>query len=199
MADAPLRATLGALEGGNLDLETICSLGYPQVVLRPASGHLDKQEALSLAEEMMRDLLWESEILYTIGITPDFIFFSLSRDLDGVPEPELVNEMTSQLKDICESFGFQAQQRGPSSRLLDVTARGRVTRYLAVGRRNARNVRISSDVDAVVTMDYSDDMLSENPTLGDRKVLFRSEFIELMAEERIEECLEESFCEPDGG
>lgn len=191
--DGPLRAMLGALEGGILDLETTCSIGYPRVSLRPVQGRLEKAEACGLAEAMIEDLLYESEILYNIDVGPDAISFSYMDDLEDHPEPERLREMTGQLKYICQIYGFDAQQKGPSSRLLDVSVQGRVTRWLAVGRRNAKTVIITPDVDAVITMDYSDELLQENSTLGDCRVMSRWGVINLMGRECIASCIEWGF------
>jgi len=183
--DGPLRAMLGELEGGNLDLETTCSIGYPRVALRPVQGLFEKDEARRLAEEMLEDLLYDSEILYDIEVGPDEISFSYMDDFDDQPEAELIREMTGQLMHICQIYGFKACQKGPSARLLEVTRRSGVTRWLAVGCRNARTVIIAPDVDAVVTTTDADYLLKENPTLGDRKVLYRWEFLKLMGRECI--------------
>jgi len=173
IADVPLRAVLGALEGGNLDLETICSLGFPQVALRPAQGVFDKEEAQELAVAMLADLLYESDVLYTIDIGPKWIVFSSWMNFENQSEPKLISGTTEQLARICKCYGFEAMRHGPSSRLLDVSVQGQVTRYQVIGSRNAKTVTIAPDIDAVVAMEYLDEILSENPNIIDCAVLSR--------------------------
>ena len=189
-------AVLNDMNNGVLDLEDLCSVGYPKLSLSPINGSFNADEAKDLALAIVEDLTYDEDELYEFDVLPKKISFQYHDTANLYYGPENIEQLADQLSYISQVLGWPPKQRHDSiGWYLDVPGCGGTggTKIYMVVADPLDGKTIPQDVDVIISLDKVENEIKEHPTLKGRDVISTNDFLYRLYRQKIDGCVRGNF------